>query len=168
MAKKKAKKISKNTLIISGVILAVVVILALILVLNQPTPEEQVKEGCGEGTTIYSNKDLCWQKSTKSERATSWSDANEYCENLVLGDEDDWRLPTLTELQTIVEIKTGEIAINKDVFQNTEKIHYWTSTPYPNKENFHWYVHFELGQQGYAPDFMENYGVRCVRTKTLI
>ena len=40
----------------------------------------------------------CWQRRPR----TAWHDALAYCENLDLGGHDDWRLPNVKELQSIV------------------------------------------------------------------
>ena len=125
--------------------------------------EEEVIEGCGDGTVIYQNDRLCWQKSSMS-KLKNWQAANDYCENLILAERDDWRLPTTDELMQIVDT-SYEPAINPRYFTGTEPSQYWTSSIY--KDGMHWYIHFELGYQGFGQDFMENYNARCVRDSTL-
>ena len=44
---------------------------------------------------------LMWQN-PPSEEATSWSNAKSICGDLVLGGHDDWRLPTVEELRTLI------------------------------------------------------------------
>ena len=149
-----------------------VVILAIILVgyfqlsdsnIKMTEETEEVIEGCGAGTVIYGYDDLCWQKNSKS-AVKDWQTANSYCENLVLGDRDDWRLPTADELKSIID-ESYEPAVNPKYFSNTEPSQYWSSSLY--KEGMHWYIHFKLGYQGFAQDFIENYNVKCVRDSTL-
>lgn len=43
---------------------------------------------------------LSWQKYDQTE--VNWIEANEYCENLELGAYKDWRLPTISELRSLV------------------------------------------------------------------
>jgi hypothetical protein len=143
-----------------------------VLVYFQLGPKEEVttesgKElnTCGEGTIIYKDEDLCWQRGVMPDKAEDWQAASDYCENLVLAGEDDWRLPTTDELISIVDESFQDIAIDPEYFQDTAAINYWTSSPY--KEGLHWYIHFETGYQGFAQDFRENFGVRCVRENTL-
>lgn len=154
------------------IVLGVVVILAIVFIyfqLNAPDKEisetGEVLENCGEDTIIYQDKDLCWQRNVNPSRVNSWQEAESYCENLDLGGRDDWRLPTTEELKFITD-NSYEPAINPKYFLGTEKIHYWTSSLY--RANIHWYIHFELGYQGFAPDITNNFGVRCVRESTLI
>ena len=49
---------------------------------------------------------LVWQnpalKIIRFDTAMNWHDAMNYCDNLVLDDHDDWRLPTIDELRTLV------------------------------------------------------------------
>jgi hypothetical protein len=45
--------------------------------------------------------ELTWENPSGSEWMT-WEEAEEYCENLSLDDHDDWRLPTISELRSLV------------------------------------------------------------------
>lgn len=42
-----------------------------------------------------------WSKVTSSEM--NWMDANKYCKNLVEGGNQDWRLPTISEIRTLIQ-----------------------------------------------------------------
>ncbi len=153
------------------IVLAVVVIIILVFVyfqLKSPATESESEakiENCGEGTAIYQNNRLCWQRSVNPNKVSNWQEANTYCENLELGGRTDWRLPTADELKSLVDDSYSP-AINPTYFLDTENINYWTSSLY--RENMHWYIHFELGYQGFSQDFREDFGVRCVRDSTLL
>ena len=52
------------------------------------------------GVWTDSTSGLTWP--TSHLEPMSWNDANNYCNELVLGGYDDWRLPTISELRTLV------------------------------------------------------------------
>ncbi len=56
----------------------------------------------GDGTVTDSATGLMWQQGTSATKMT-WQAALEYAEGLSLADYDDWRLPTLKELGSIVD-----------------------------------------------------------------
>ncbi len=56
--------------------------------------------------------DLCWQDPPyQKERGLCWEAANDYCEQLIVDGHDDWWLPNLDELRTLVvgcpQLETG-------------------------------------------------------------
>ena len=55
----------------------------------------------GDGTVTDNVTGLVWQQTPDSQKY-SWDDAQTYCDNLVLGDRDDWRMPTISEVRTII------------------------------------------------------------------
>lgn len=56
----------------------------------------------GDGTVTDHNTGLIWQK-TPPEAFYSWTEAQSYADNLVLGGESDWRLPTIKELVSLAD-----------------------------------------------------------------
>ncbi len=91
-----------------------------------------------------------------------WENALEYCENLRLGGKNDWRLPTIKELVSIV--KDGELnpAIDTKYFPNTASSSYWSSSTDASDTEDAWYVHFSNGNVlNYTKS--NTYYVRCVR-----
>ena len=54
---------------------------------------------------IDSEYELVW--SAKSSDEMNWDDAGSYCENLTEGGYDDWRLPTIDELRTVIQNCSG-------------------------------------------------------------
>jgi hypothetical protein len=57
----------------------------------------------------------------------AWEDANAYCKNLSLGSYNDWRLPSLPELFSIVDYSRYQPAINSHI-KNVAGGFYWTSS----------------------------------------
>ena len=60
----------------------------------------------GDGTVTDHNTSLTWQQTPSSSRV-SWSQAKTYCDSLVLGNQSDWRMPTLKELYSISDFSQG-------------------------------------------------------------
>jgi hypothetical protein len=107
---------------------------------------------------------LIWQdnndaKSVKKE----WEGAKKYCVNLELNGHSDWRLPSIKELQSIVDISRYKPAIKKG-FKNVNKSSgYWSSSVYVADSKLALLVNFENGHTGSNYIFLEDYYVRCVR-----
>ena len=57
----------------------------------------------------------------------------------------DWRMPTVDELQGIVDYGTTNPSINSSWFPNTQSARYWSSSPNVGYSNYAWYVSFLNG-----------------------
>jgi hypothetical protein len=112
----------------------------------------QVQAG---GLVLDDATGLTWQQTVPADSYT-WSDATTYCAGLGAG----WRLPSLTEMQTIVDDTTLHPAINPTAFPNTESTYFWTSSAYGTGGA--WYVSFSSGSTG-VNDATLTFSVRCVR-----
>ena len=106
--------------------------------------------------------DLEWQdnKSSKKIKRT-WKGAKRYCKRLTLLGKEDWRLPTVKELQNIVNIRRKKPSINP-AFHFTKHKNYWTSTPFINKNREAWTINFYRGYTQKKEISMKEY-VRCTR-----
>jgi hypothetical protein len=94
----------------------------------------------------------------------TWNEAIEYCKNLRLAGYDDWRLPTVKELLTLVDYDRFNPAINP-MFGGVAS-YYWSSTTDVGDTSSAWYVGFN---NGYVSSLTKTsyYYVRAVRsTKT--
>jgi hypothetical protein len=108
---------------------------------------------------------LTWQKTVPE--AKTWSEAMAFCPGLGPG----WRLPSLTELQTIVdETKGGQRdgitypPIDEAAFPSTKAAYYWTSSPRAGAPDHAYYVAFIHGHADVdSTDMLTLNLVRCVR-----
>ena len=74
----------------------------------------------------------------------------------------DWRIPTISELDTIVELACYQPAINKKTFPNTPNEWFWSSSPLAYLSGYAWPMHFEFGID-YTSLQTGEYRVRLVR-----
>jgi formylglycine-generating enzyme required for sulfatase activity len=107
---------------------------------------------------------LIWQDNEEAKTIRkNWEDAKSYCSSLSLGDTNDWRLPTIVELQSIVVDGKASPSIDTEVFVNyTTSNYYWSSTTYASLTNGAWSVYLYKGRTYYY-DKSYSYYVRCVR-----
>lgn len=105
---------------------------------------------------------LGWQDNSQAKSIKrDWSGAKNYCQTLSLGGDSDWRLPTIKELQSIVDIKRYKPAIEKG-FKNTASARYWSSSQIVPDEKQAWRVNFGSGLT--MDEYKSNkFYVRCVR-----
>ena len=124
---------------------------------------------------------LMWQKETLEEM--TWYDAMEYAKNLRLGGYDDWRLPTIEELEEVVSscgginIKCvdddwGEMIDKNEANKSYQECYkskgftssyYWSSTASAYYSPNVWVVSFYDGSSNYYYKKENELYVRCVR-----
>ena len=68
------------------------------------TPQPGWFTDTGGDTVIDSNLGYTWQR-TASATQMSWSDADKYCQGMVLLGQTDWRLPTETERESLIDFQ---------------------------------------------------------------
>ena len=103
---------------------------------------------------------LIWQRKGSSKKM-SWSNAKEYCENLLWGGYDDWRLPTIDELKSIVDYSRYNPAIDTDYF-DIKSDYYWSSTTDVSDSSYAWHVLFDGGNDHWHLKSLHDYAL-CVR-----
>jgi hypothetical protein len=86
----------------------------------------------GDGTVTDRATGLQWQK-VDDGVTRDWGDALAYCEDLVLADLEDWRLPNAKELHSIVDYGrapavTGTAAMDPVFGVTKDQSYFWTST----------------------------------------
>jgi hypothetical protein len=105
---------------------------------------------------------LMWQDNADANTITKgWTDAVAYCEDLTLGGYSDWRLPSIEELRSIIDIGRYDPAINP-VFQNVVSHGYWSSSTFVGGTSGAWGVGFGYGDDYWGGKSHSLY-VCCVR-----
>jgi hypothetical protein len=105
---------------------------------------------------------LMWQdNSDASNTSYRWEEAIEFCQNLSFSGYNDWRLPNINELLSIVDDTKYSPAII-EVFTNTRSSYYWSATTSAHDKSNAWDVYFYYGSSGYSNKSNSRY-VRCVR-----
>jgi len=106
---------------------------------------------------------LTWQDNRDvKENLVTYKKAYHYCKELRLGGFEDWRVPTITELLTLVSYNKYKPAILGG-FNFVEDNFYWSSTRYKNNSTKNWGVDFRDGSSE-ANGISYDRRVRCVRT----
>lgn len=75
----------------------------------------------------------------------TWADAGAVAAGSSFAGEKGWRLPTVTELATLLEYQCTMPSINLTVFPGTPATHYWSATPYAGYVNGAWNINFNDG-----------------------
>jgi len=115
----------------------------------------------GDGTVTDNCTGLMWQKETADVNGDDkvtvkngpdtahlpdeiyWCGAMDYCKNLSLAGHDDWRLPNVRELQSIVDYGRFNPAIDTVLGAFSER--YWSSTTFAENPEVALIVHFQNG-----------------------
>jgi hypothetical protein len=87
-----------------------------------------------------------------------WGQAYQYCANLGTG----WRLPTLTELQTLIDETQAVAAVDRTAFPDSPDEYYWTSSFSDNSLDMPWFTSIGAGNTWWVPT-SEMHRARCVR-----
>jgi hypothetical protein len=113
---------------------------------------------------IDSNTTLQWQDNELQNGETSlgWEAAIDHCEALTLGGHQDWRLPNIKELKSIVDRTRVNPAIPIEFVWAASGNPYWSSTTFSSNHTYAWAVFFNNGNAADV-DKINTRFVRCVR-----
>lgn len=130
-----------------------------------PVPPESPTDYTTTTDTVHDNvTGLTWQRAVP-EMEMNFNAAVAYCDSLVLGDADDWTLPTLMELSTLLDTTTNAPTINRAAFPDTPGVPFWTSSQSVQTPSAVWAVSFRNATttNGELRLSTNNNAVRCVR-----
>lgn len=114
----------------------------------------------GDGTITAKNTGLMWQKQDDG-KERNWDNAIAYCKGLRLAGHRDWRLPSIEELKSLIEMGNNP-TIDTEYFPGTKSSYYWSSTANSLTTSYAWNVYFG---NGFAATYYKTdlYYARCVR-----
>jgi hypothetical protein len=126
----------------------------------------------GDGTVTDNVTGLMWQQIPIDDSGTFpqyvWTAdagvtvAAAYCTNLSLAGHQDWRLPSVVELVSIIDDTVANPSINSAYFPDTPGAVFWSSTPTTGFAGNAWGSSFDYGYTSFGD--ATGYGqVRCVR-----
>jgi len=111
--------------------------------------------------TVYDTKsNLTWEQDASLD-IFSWDQAQARCQTLTL-DGGGWRMPSVKELQTLVDETIVDPSIDRTAFPTSAFTRYWTSTRRASNPDHGWLVAFDFGATS-TDDAKNPHRVRCVR-----
>ena len=106
---------------------------------------------------------LIWEDTLHvSEEKLTHKEAKSYCQALKLGAYENWRLPTLTELISLVDYRKYKPAILKEFKHVDNDTLYWSSTVSARTNDDFWGIIFRDGATKTESGLYGRY-IRCVR-----
>lgn len=93
---------------------------------------------------------LVWSRDANLIGQHNWLDSNTLCREFVLGNRSGWRLPSVEELSTLLDLKQTDLALPGghpfiNVQYGTGIYAYWTCTNHENPGTAAWFVNFWRG-----------------------
>ncbi|MBI5526618.1 MAG: DUF1566 domain-containing protein [Deltaproteobacteria bacterium] len=139
---------------------------------RQPARFSRTEPIAGEPIVADNTTGLVWQGcaaglngsscNTGLARGYIWQDALEYCEALTWGNQSDWRLPSVGELDSIIDARRVPPAIDTTAFPALPGGFDWSSSSRVRDARYGWFVYFSDGTVSSNGKAVSN-GVRCVR-----
>jgi len=115
-----------------------------------------------DGTVTDNVTGLMWQQAVSTATKYTWSQAVATCPTLALAGHSDWRLQSIIELVSIVDLGQVIPSINGTYFPSTPAASFWSSTAVAGSASKARYVTFYSGGAE-SWDVSSPYNVRCVR-----
>jgi hypothetical protein len=119
-----------------------------------------------EDTVTDTSTGLMWGPSFP---VNAWENALSYCVMTSNpGNYTDWRLPTIKELQSLVDFSLHDPCVNTLYFRDMDASFYWSSTTEASDMSRAWGVDFGDGNSGYNDKTHFGYSIRPVRSIPLL
>ncbi|TWI71696.1 uncharacterized protein DUF1566 [Desulfobotulus alkaliphilus] len=126
-----------------------------------------------DGTVTHKPTGLVWMRCslgqdwdgstcTGSAITRNWQGALQAAQDSNFAGHNDWRLPNIKELESIVEERCFSPVINAAVFPQTPSSRFWSSSPGANGSGGAWHLLFGYGGVNLGSK-ASNYQVRLVR-----
>lgn len=116
-------------------------------------------------TILDTQTQLVWQRTPPASPATRiWASALAYCATGSGLPGAGWRLPTIKELQTLVDERATMPPLIDPAFAGAVAAQYWSSTPHVVYNDDAWLVDFTTGAAEFQNTQQAGFAYRCVRT----
>ena len=122
------------------------------------TPASQFVVDAAKGTVLDTKTGLMWKRCAEGRSGANcasgsvatydWQAALARAANSAHAGYNDWRLPNAKELESIVEDKCYDPAINAAIFPIAPSGWHWSGSPDANNSAYAWYVDFYDGYSG--------------------
>ncbi len=122
--------------------------------LDYSTPSERFVKNV-DGTVTDTVTKLVWKRCSEGLSGNAcevgtpitytWSDAIKAASNSAFAGNKEWRVPTIQELDSIIEYKCTMPAVNSEIFPATRTSNYWAITPYAGYPSGSWNINFNDG-----------------------
>lgn len=110
-----------------------------------------IGQNCESGTASF----FTWEQALKRPQIVN-AEADGFAKH------NDWRLPTIGELRSLVEEQCYAPAINSNRFPNTPSWNVWSNSPFADYPGYAWHVDFYYGFAYITPKY-GRLAVRLVR-----
>jgi len=114
----------------------------------------------GNNSISDQNTGLMWQKTESG--TLNWEQAISYCNDLTLAGNNDWRLPTIIELQHLMDFSTNQPAMDTTFFPNAGIYYNWSSTTIPFDSTRAYEINAGYGNITASLKASNYHNVRCV------
>jgi len=154
----------KKSILVLGVI--TVFLAATLLFLSQILPASERFELVLDGKAVLDKKTrLIWERYPDTTKRT-WTSGCDYCSNKEVGGLKGWRLPTIEELQRLVDTSQGPPTLpSGHPFSNVQSAYYWSFTPSTYSPGGDWMycLSFYGGRVSDEHEKVERFYVWCVQ-----